>query len=939
MSIVKRQQAFAATISLLAIVAMDPAVARADAAAPAEPKDSVAAGAQDTVDTADIVVTGSRIRGVAPVGSSIVAIGESEIAKIGVSSTSELLRTVPSVLNLGTDPSHYVANQKGNANVTFATGINLRGIGTADTLVLVNGHRVAPAGIGAFFTDTNIIPEAAVSRLEVQADGASAIYGADAVGGVVNVHLREPFDGAESSARFGGGTGQHQYVLSQTFGRTWSTGGFFVAAEYRNQSALKARSLPNLYTDNYTQYGGPDLRSTSSSPGNLRVGNTLYALPANPTGGPVLASQLVPNTSNLQGFYTNDIDAIPAQHRTSVLATFRQELVDNVELFAEGLYSSQGFRQVRTAGADGVASLNVPSTNPFYITGVPGLAAGAPQTVLYSLIDDVGPVVNTGGERAAYGTVGLRIKPGGGKWLIEPSFSWSTDHTSRLINGNVNNCALTGAIGGFTLYKQACTGTPAIADSNPATAFNPFAPGHQNAATLARITATDLDTTDFYRINGGVRADGPLFDLPGGTVRLAVGGEYTHDKMTHYQIRNDGNNTPDNTLYKTFDAAATRENYSLFGELYVPLIGEGNSIPFVHSLVLSVAGRYEHYSDFGSTTNPKIGINWEPVEGVRVHGSYGTSFRAPTLSDKAPTILGTAQIQVLSVANGLYPQIGPVGQSVNAIYQVGGNPNLKPETAKTYSLGVDFSPRAIRGLTFSVNYFNLDLRNQIGVISAPTALSDPSVAAYVVLNPSAAQVNALCTNPYFTTGNCANGVAAIIDGRSQNLGRVKTSGLEFAASYSFETGIGTWDLGGIASYVMEFKQSVLPGGPLIEQVNNVNFPLRFTGRASLGWALGGFSATAFLNYQNSYWNRTITPNEQVSSNATVDLTLNYDTGTGASSALVRNLRFTLHVDNLFDRTPPYARYLGNPSTPYFAFDPQNASALGRVMSLQVTKKF
>lgn len=918
---------------LLAAVSIAALIPPSSAAAQDAPASTQAA----TASIGEVVVTGSRIRGVGPVGSAVVGLDQKDITKQGVASTADLLRTVPSVLNIGADPSHYISNQKANANTAFGTGINLRGIGTPDTLVLVDGRRIAPTGIAAYFTDPTAIPESAVQRVEVQADGASAIYGSDAVAGVINIQLRKPFDGAETTARYGGGKGEDQYTVSQVLGKTWDTGGVFFDYEHRYQARLKASSFPDLFTSDFTGHGGPNFNSTSSSPGNIQVGSTFFALPANAGGSPVLASQLTAGTRNLQSFYAGSVDAVPQIVRDSAVLNITQRLTENVKLFAQGIYSDQTFDQLRTTAADGVTSVSIPASNPFYVAGVPGLAPGARETVLYSLVNDLGPLHNTGGEQLRVATFGLTVNPGAG-WQIEPTVTYSTDRSDRISHNTVNNCALSGALGGFTLTGQACTGTPAVSDSSSATAFNPFAPGRTNPATLARITGGVRDTTNFDRLNGGVRADGPLFSLPGGTVRLAVGGEYMNDTMSHVQRRNDANFTPDNTQFATFYGKYSRTIGSAYGELYVPIIGAANALPLVRSLDLSVAGRYERYSDVGSTSNPKVGLKWKPIDDLVVHASYGTSFRAPTPADISTTILGTYQVQVLPTVNGIYSSLGPTGQPVNALVMVGGNPTVKPETARTYSFGADYKPQWLEGLALGINYFNVDELHQISAISAGSALSDPRLAPFVTLNPTAAQVAALCANPYFVSANC-NGVVAIIDDRSANLGETKTDGFDLSAAYVFNNSLGQWDLDFAGAYVLSYKQAAVPGALLTENVNTVNFPLRFSGRASLGWQRDGWSVTGFVNYQNGYRNATVTPNQNVAAYTTVDLTAGYDIGKHEGWGFVQNTAISVHVTNLLDAKPPFVEYLGNATTPYFAYDPQNASALGRVASVQITKRF
>lgn len=909
------------------------------------PSQSAGAGAapQPSDDgLSEIVVTGSKIRGVGPIGSPVTGLSPEDVANLGVASTADALRTIPSVLNLGADPSHQNANEKANLNTTAGTSINLRGLGPQATLVLVDGRRIAPAGVGAQFTDPTVIPEAAVGLIEVVADGASAIYGADAVGGVVNLKLREPFDGAETSVRYGGGSSQDSLQISQVFGHTWDGGGVMVALQHLDQSRVTGASVSQLYTDNYSFHGGPNTGSTSSAPGNIIVGKTSYALPANPTGSQITASELTPGTSNLQSYYAG-ADAIPAQTQDEGVFSLKQRLTDDIKLFSEGFFSRRKFDQNRTATADGLASLSVPSINPNYIRGIPGLAPNAPETVQYSGLVDFGPLHQQGGQKAGSLTVGADIALFG-DWQLEPSVSYSQDNEQRYQSNLINNCALTGALGvtsggtgGHTLTGVPCSGTPALYDTNAATAFNPFAPGLTNPATIARISASNNDQTEFDRLGAGLKLDGTVFALPGGNIRMAVGFEHYDDSLHHTQTRNDGNYTPDVNSYVNFSGTNSRSNNAVYAETVVPVIGSENALPFAEKIELSLAGRYEHYSDFGTTTNPKFGLNWKPVNDLLFHASYGTSFRAPTLSeDDGRDVVGTPGVSVTSVTNLLYPSLGPIGSKVNAISIVGGNSSVKPETAETYSFGTDYTPSWLQGAKLSANYFNVNYQNVISAINAGSALTDPSLVGFVNLHPTAAQIAALCTSRYFTAGNCATSPVAIIDGSSRNLGATKTNGVEFTATYRKPTTWGTWSGGVTGSYVNSFQQALTPGAPLIQRVNQVNFPLKFAGRATLGWDYEGFSIFTFINHENGYRNLTIVPAQGVDPYTTVDLTASYDPAELLTSKYVSDLLLSVHVTNLLDAKPPFVYQPGNP--PY-AFDPQNASALGRTAYLQLTAQF
>src|SRR5689334_3555602 len=227
----------------------------------------------------EVVVTGTSIRGIANPASQTVTLSREDFASAGVASSSDLARALPQVINLGADESRLGGAQDGAANTTRVSGINLRGIGNEATLLLIDGRRMAPAGVIKSLYDPNVIPTSAVERLEVVVDGASAIYGSDAVAGVVNIITRKNFKGAETQLRYGLADGTNQKIASQNLGMTWDGGGVFAAIEHNERDNLPGSDRDFASTDRRAR-GGSDARSTLSSPGNVLSGTTRYPLPA-----------------------------------------------------------------------------------------------------------------------------------------------------------------------------------------------------------------------------------------------------------------------------------------------------------------------------------------------------------------------------------------------------------------------------------------------------------------------------------------------------------------------------------------------------------------------------------------------------------------------------------------------------------------------------------
>ena len=838
----------------------------------------------------EIVVTGSRIRGVQAVGSNVIAIDQATIAEEPVQSTADLLRRVPQVVTLGANPNGGSA-QNGAANVTRSAGINLRGLGNTATLLLYDGKRFPPQGTQGQLTDPSVIPAIALSRVEVVADGASAIYGSDAIAGVVNFILRKNFDGAEISAR-SGFTGDGAYdeeQISAIVGKRWSGGWAMLTGEYTHNSALYGSDLP-WYQANNLARGGRDLRGNFCDPGTITAGGATYAIPE---GGVTSANvgSLVKGTTN-RCFYnsTGDSDAVfPEMQRESVVGSISQDVGSRIRIFADGFYSHR----------DGVipsivtATAVVPRTNPFFVSPVPGAAS---VTVAWSIYPQYGPVVNP------YSSYSWNVSGGVEAQLIgdiKGTFYYahgeSNDLADRRHNG-INGGALTAA----------------LADTNPATALNVFG-GPNNPATFNRLLDNYFVITGATKLDvANVQFDGSLATLPGGNLRFAAGGEYRKE----YTFTDLITGTSASQVH-TADAGS-RNVRALFGELYVPLFSSTNAQPGLQELTLSLAGRWEKYSDFGETSNPKIGVTYSPIRGFRLRASYGTSFRAPTFTEVS-TIAGGA---------GLYYDVlpGPTG-NLSGIGIAGGNPGLQPETAKTWSVGGELRPVALPGLVAQLTYFNIDYKNQIQALrGTPGLLTNALYASFVNLAPTAAQIAALRTsglpinNPSVLTGP----VQFIADGRRQNLGQSKVSGLDFLVGYNWHSGDWKFDAGVNGSYFLTYDFQAVPGSGFVSVVNTIAFPQKFRMQADAGIGYGNFHSRVTVNHLSGYRNTTVTPVQSVKAYDTVDLYLGLD--------VTEHATVSFEVRNLFDRDPPFV----DAATGY---DPQAANPLPRLFMVNARVKY
>jgi iron complex outermembrane receptor protein len=846
----------------------------------------------------EIVVTGSRISGVAPVGSSVVSVGRADVEASGAVTTTQLIQQVPQVFNLGVSENSR-GQSGGSGNITYGSTINLRGIGPFTTLVMLNGHRAVPQGTTGFAVDPSIIPTIGLERVEIVADGASAIYGSDAVAGVVNLILRRNFEGVEANARYGAGDNYNERQFGVIAGHRWDKGQFTVSFENGFHSALKGASR-DFYSANLTGRGGGDFRPVQCNPGTITLSGVSYPIPA---GGVTTANRnaLVAGAAN-KCDNLKIADLFPRQNHNAGSFTFDQEITDRFSVYADGFAAERTFRN-RNGGA--TSTVTVPSSNAFFVAP-PGLTP-ATESVGYSFINDYPQGYTDGFSKSYEATLGARFKltP---KWKFEADYTYGRD-TDRSVSHNVANAAALKA---------------ALASSNPATAFNVFG-GPNSAAVvnnilIGRSEAPGRSSLQFYE----AKVDGSLFALPGGEVRVAAG--YEGQSLHVVQNNIAGTITAPTQLVRVFD----RKVNSVYGELLIPLVSDLNAMAGIRKLDIDIAGRYDHYSDVGGTSNPKIGVNWSPVDSLTLRGSYGTSFRAPTISQ----IYGNSNN--LFVQNYSDPTTNTIRQGVA---RSGANLNIKPETAKTWSLGADYKPDFLPRAKFSLTYFHIDYDNQVvAYLSDLTVLNREAQfngTGIIVRNPTPAFIAQQVAETGFT-GVLPSPVTLFVEGRNSNLGKTLAQGLDFQFNYRVPTEhAGTFDFGVNGTYFTEYKVAITQAAPLISQLNNIFNPLRFKARGSAAWTDGAVQASLFLNYLNGYNNNLATPIQRVDAYTTADLHLAYRFNT---KGVLHAFTVALDVTNLFDARPPFVN-IAESANGGGGFDPTLVNPVGRVIAISLDKKF
>ncbi|KQW67047.1 hypothetical protein ASE17_20465 [Phenylobacterium sp. Root77] len=879
----------------------------APAPAPARPAEEIA----------EVVVTGSHLRGVKEGPSQVVVLDREAIAQRGFATLDETLASLPQNFGGESTPTTLLAGADGlGTNSLAASGVNLRGLGADATLVLVDGRRMAGTGSKGDFADLSAIPMVAVERVEVLMDGASALYGSDAVGGVVNIRLRRDLEGAETRLRYASASGHEapELQVSQSLGAVWSTGRALLAYEHHQRENLPAAARSYAATADLRALGGRDHRIFYGAPGNVvrldaatSTYTPLYAIRPNGQAATTPA-ELVAGQVNLEN-QRRDIDLLPQDQRDSVYAYFAQSLGPKFELGADARYTRRSFT-FASLPATGV--LTIRPNNPHYVP-LPGLSA---QQIAYGYGDDLGPVVSSGVAESLGASLSLAAELPA-DWRLETYGAFAQEVGSRRYSNTLNTRFLNEALGASV--DDPATAYSAARDGY----FNPYGSGAANSrAVLDFIGSGFTQQTNRSRVTTlSAQADGTLFQTAAGAAKLAVGLQWRQETFDQKSLAWTSTPSPRGSS----KPQSQRQVAAAYAELRAPLFGPGNARPGLRRLDLSLAGRLEQYDDVGSTADPKLGVIWSPVNDLTVRLSYGTSFRAPTLVE-----VGEA---------------GSIGASflrrgadrTLSVILYGGNTELKPETATSWSSSLEYRPSQWPGLRLSANWFDTRFDQRIArpaLEHVNTALSDPAFAPFIqFVSPASsadlALINALISDPTFAFPGAfpAEAYGAIVDARYVNTASTHVSGYDISGDYSFERGADRYSASLSATFISRFEQTLTPAARAVSMLNLPGEPVDLRARANLDWARGAWGASASANYVDGYDDGE---GGRISSWTTLDLQARW--ASDSRQAAWRGVSASLGIRNVFDTDPPFYD-----SVQGVGFDAANAGPMGRVVSLQLAK--
>ncbi len=895
-------------VSLFALVG--PAYAQVTKA----PDDAEKESAEDE----DIVVTGTLIRGTTVTGSQTITVGAEDIAGKGATSTNEILGLIPQVTN--TFNGRFEGDPRGVSAGISISKPNLRNIPSSNTtsggltLVLADGLRMTPVGVNQASIDVDIIPGSVIAGIDAVTDGGSSLYGADAVGGVLNFRTLRKFDGIKVDANYGFGTtiaGYNAWDGAITAGKSWANGNAYISVSHYNRDGILNGETSFSNGTVYNAAGVPSVTFTQcpspvgTATGWFRFGPGAAQFTNTPFRADVGTQAIGTPCSQIEA-----ASFLPKQKRTSVFGALTQEFSDTVDLRVTGYYTK---RDTEIAGFPrGFTSAGSTLTTGALVGAqFPGAAVGSvtlvPGGTGFSF--SVNPAYRNTPTRLGFDTWGvtpeLTVKFGS-DWQLRTSAHF----------GRSNNFTDFPGVDGVKAQAY-ITGGPGIAAGQ----LDPLNAAAASAAVINDITnyETSQDTKQQLFLVRSI-ADGTLFALPGGDAKIAVGVEYQQNKADSRL-----NAGPIGSLDSLPFMKASRNSKSAFAEISLPI----TSFAEVNGSV-----RHDSYSDFGSTTNPSIGLSLKPVSGFRLFGHWNTSFNAPTAVDDLNIATGRFVCGIYT-AGGTPSQrpTDPLGRDTSrqgtcAMVLQGSSPGLKPQTANAWAVG--FEATAIEGLRFGGEFYSIDVKNALGTLNpsvTSTYTTNPNLYTYNVTAAGYAAVLATLTNgSQLAAQQMASNIAIIVDTRTTNLNAAKIQGVDFHATLN----AGDFTLG--VAGTRQTKAIITNGGVTSNRLGIGSGKLLAT--SFLGWKKGEFSSRVTVNYTGSFTdeaNNNLGVAETAKAFIVTNLNLGFDFD--KPNGFASGLSLRLIVDNLFSVKPQTVRRLNTNNPTFLNY------TLGRVVKVGASLKF
>jgi iron complex outermembrane recepter protein len=896
-----------------------------------------------------VVVTGSSIKRIdAETALPVQVLKREDIERSGATSTEQLIKQISSFSSAGSVSTAAAAGTQTGS----ISAVSLRGLGAARTLVLINGRRSSvyggsSSGFAGAAVDINNIPLSAIERVEVLKDGASAVYGSDAIAGVVNFILRKDYNGVEVTGGYGATeakphAAEKRASLFAGFGKL-NEEGYNVTFGANVQQVDPIMGIDRDYARRINAEYGNDLLSNISFPANVRIPTTGKLVnPMLPNCGP--RSVVSPNATTICSFDNSpDVSIQPGSKRANLMLNGRLKLSETAEGYFESAYSQNKTRTTTqsvplsfntnlpdsnpynayfrnlvatkypslntkpftsTFGAANPGAFLLPPSSPYYPTAWAAANGLAGQPLILAYRDEANGARNqTDQADAGRFVVGVRGSAAG--WDYDAGLLYSQNKVKEILE---------------TGYPQYSKILPLL-DSG---VINPFGPT-TDASALAAARAAEFvgavynSKTSVTAVNA--TASRELMQLPAGTMGLAVGGEFRTEKFAY----------DPSLAVQTGDIAGQGGNQlPVSAQRHVSGVYAEVNVPILKSLEADFAVRYDNYQRVGSTTNPKASIRWQPSDKFMFRSAVGTGFRAPSLTD-----LYAAQASSVT-ANGTRDPLrcpdAKTGNPTDCNNQfptiTGGNPNLKPEKALSITAGILVEP--IRDMSLSFDAFRVNLKDAIvgGGLSASYMLSNPTnatkYAQYILRGPA---------DP--TNASGLGAITSILQ-TNANLFKTQMAGVDLDGKYALRMAEGRKVIFHVNGTYLAKYDVQGPDGSYTSSLDQASsaangVQLRWKHNASATYVAGAWEATLMQNYQKAYHdvisNKTLQPHD-VSAYTTYDAQVSY---TGFKS-----LKLTAGLRNLTDRDPPYTNY-----SPSFVggYDISYADVRGRYAYVNATYRF
>jgi iron complex outermembrane receptor protein len=857
---------------------------------------AIAASPADELLPEEITVTGSRLHlGRAAIASPLTVITQQQIETMGFNTVEDVITSLPEIYS-GINAATTLYDGLTPTGAQGQSAADLRGLGPENTLILVDGRRRAVSPLFADLVNLNTIPMGSVERIEVMTDGASAVYGSDAVAGVINFILKKNFEGTQTRLRQElGHNGGDSISLDQTVGEGWSSGDFTFSGRYARSNPVNSHRAGYITSD-YSNIGGDDWRVPGI--GQPGVVQGLGALPPGDNGTHGIAGQLSP---------ANVAPLDPAQYPFDVLAqttslSFDLNGEQSVASWAR-IYADVNFTTNTSDSRQGAprVEVDVPTTNAYNNLGFPvgvGYIFGREvQTGLLPSPDQISD------QKALEAVLGIEMSlPRSWNLDISASHSREDDYVDvRALDYSLLAARVSGVDG---------QGNPVPVNQQ----LNLFGNGTaQSPAALAGLVHGDIPgffSDDDYATTDSVllTAEGRLLSVPGGRVQTVAGAEFRRESLNE--------NEPQYPVFSTSHPSRTIK--AVFEEMNVPLIGQQQRIPGIYSLNLYGAGRWEQYAFSGpfdglqapdrevrfGHVSPKAGLSWYPSASLKLRATFSESFRAPSFGDLfgAPASLGV----VAPVVDPQNPQLGMQSPPFLELP----NPRVSPETARNYTAGLDWQPaEGPHGLAVTLNYNRIDILNRI--TNTAEFFYDPDVffnLSGAVTRGSGGQITQISFLPI-------------------NLGLRHSQSLDARADYSIDTRFGRLTFGFSGTYTLELEDVAIPGSAPQILAGTENGPEKFKVHGWVGWSTRDWGINLRSNFSSRYSNtndQSLLGPESVAPYKTLDLTGFYNAPAGFS--------INLGVRNLTNAAYPFY------NNSYLPWDPRRVDLRGRIFYLEVTSR-